>query len=179
MPGEEAFLEELVAKVPELREALPAQFIVDGWWEGEYYGRKTATRPHQYRSADYPAHFAHTRCVFADEVGYCRLESFARRRGQHPWTFKPATCWLFPLEAEQGEPVPPVLRERDDPYRTAKYPGYSTFVPCGRHDPQGQPWRTALAGELTYLARTQSLPLLGSVGHSVDELLAAGAEPNS
>jgi hypothetical protein len=174
MPGEEAFFTELIAKVPELRAGLPEPFIVDGWWEGQYYGRKTATRPHDYRSADFPAHFTRTRCVFTDEGGYCRLESFARRRGQHPWTFKPATCWLFPLQEQKGRPVPPVRRQQDDPYRTAAYPGYSTFAPCGRHDPQGKPWREALAAELAYLAQVQGLPVLGSAGQSVDELLAAG-----
>jgi hypothetical protein len=174
MAGEEEFLRELVSKVPALREVLPAEFITDGWWQGEYYGRKTATRPHAYRSADFPAHFAPTRCVFADAVGYCRLESFARQRGQHPWTFKPATCWLFPLHVEDGKPVPPVTREQDDPYRTEGYAGYSTFVPCGRHDPNGRPWRQALATEIDYLAQAPRIPLLGSAGRSVDELLAAG-----
>lgn len=177
MPGEEAFLRELVGKVPELREALPEEFIVDGWWQGEYYGRKTATRPHEYRSADYPAHFTRTRCVFADEAGFCRLESFARGRGQHPWTFKPATCWLFPLHVEAGKPVPPVKHRREDPYRAPDYPGYSTFVPCGSHDGRGKPWREALAVELDYLAHAPRLPLLGSSGRSVDELLAKKTPP--
>jgi hypothetical protein len=172
-PGEEAFLRELVSKVPALREALPGEFIIDGWWDGEHLGRKTATRPHEYRSADFPAHFARTRCVFADEQGYCRLESFARQRGQHPWTFKPSTCWLFPLQEQDGKPEPPVRRASDDPYRTEAYPGYSSFVPCGRHDPEGKPWREALAGEIRYLERAAVLPLLGSPGHSVVELLAA------
>jgi hypothetical protein len=174
MRGEEAFLKELVAKAPSLRKALPEQFIVDGRWEGRYYGRKTATRPHDYRSADFPAHFTRTRCVFTDDKGYCRLESFARERGQHPWTFKPAICWLFPLNEKNGKPASPVRGKQDDPYRTKTYPGYASFVPCGQHDPQGQPWRESLAGEIAYLKQAQRLPVLGTAGHSVDELLAAG-----
>lgn len=172
MPGEEAFLRELVSKVPALREALPEEFIIDGWWDGELLGRKTATRPHEYRSPDFPAHFTRTRCVFADGQGYCRLESFARQRGQHPWTFKPATCWLFPLQEQDGKPESPVRRSSDDPFRTEGYPGYANFVPCGTHDQKGAPWRKALAAEIRYLGQAASLPLLGSPGHSVNELLA-------
>jgi hypothetical protein len=172
--GEEEFLKELVAKVPALRKTLPSQFIVDGWWEGQFYGRKTATRPAVYRSADFPAHFTSTRCVFGDDNGYCRLETFARGRGQHPWTFKPTICWMFPLHEKNGRPAPPPLRKQDDPYRTKKYPGYATFLPCGRNDPQGKPWREALAKEIDYRKQAKRLPVLGSAGHSVDELLAAG-----
>ena len=78
LPAEEKFLRELVARGPALREAVPAEFIVDGYWGGAFFGRKTATRPHDYRSADYPAHFSRTRCVFADVKGYCELEKLAR-----------------------------------------------------------------------------------------------------
>ena len=171
LEGEEAFLRELVARVPELREALPEEFIVDGWWDGELLGRKTATRPHEYRSADFPQHFARTRCVFADAAGLCALEKFARARGAHPWTFKPATCWLFPLHAENGEPEAPPASAAEDPWRSAEYPGYTSFVPCGRHDPAGAPWREALSEEIAYLSQAQQLPLLGSPGHNVEDLL--------
>jgi len=171
-PQEEDFLRELVAKVPELRAHLPEEFIVDGYWDGEYLGRKTAVRPEQFRSPDFPAHFTRTRCVFGDSQGYCRLESFARARGQHPWTFKPAVCWMFPLhDSEDGRPEPPPVNPADDPWRTADYPGHTTTTYCGRHREDGRPWREALAGEIEYLQRAGSLPILGSPGHSVDELL--------
>jgi hypothetical protein len=161
-PDEEKFLQELVQRVPELMAKLPKEFIVDGHWEGELLGRKTATRAHHYSSADYPAHFAHTRCVFADDVGFCELEKLARSRGQHPWSFKPSTCWLHPLHEEAGLPVAPVQGSQDDPYRTKNYAGYSPF---------GRPWRDALAAELQYLQDAEAMPLLGSPGHTVDELL--------
>jgi hypothetical protein len=173
-PGEEQFLRELVAKVPELAAKVPAEFVVDGYWDGEAMGRKTATRPEQYQAADFPAHFTRTRCVFGDSQGFCELEKFARQRGQHPWTFKPTTCWMFPLEDDNGEPVEPVRGPEDDPYRTRDYPGYASCLPCGRHEPAGQPWRQALAGEIGYYTAAPQLPLLGAPGHSVDELLAAG-----
>jgi hypothetical protein len=172
-PAEEAFLIELVDQLPDLKAHLPREFIVDGFWDGEMLGRKTATRLHDYRSADFPAHFARTRCVFADAEGFCELEKLARARGQHPWTFKPATCWLFPLHEQSGTAVAPVSGTADDPYRTDDYAGYSPFVPCGRHDENGRPWREALSDELSYLQNASTIPLLGSTGHRVGDLLTA------
>jgi hypothetical protein len=175
-PQEEAFLQELVERVPALKAHLPEAFIVEGWWEGEHLGRKTATRPHDYRSPDFPAHFTRTRCVFADSQGFCELEKLALARGQHPWTFKPSTCWLFPLHEEGGEPEPPPVDPANDPYRQRGYPGYSTYVPCGRHDPNGMPWQEALSREAGYLAMAVSLPLLNAPGRTVADLLGADVQ---
>jgi hypothetical protein len=175
LEGEEAFLVELLDKVPALRAQLPAAFVVDGWWNGEMLGRKTATRPQRYANPDYPAHFARTRCVFSDDVGYCRLESFARSRGQHPWTFKPAVCWLHPLQDGGGTPEAPIASPGEDPYRREDYPGYSSFTSCGRHCADGVHWKLALRAEIDYLQAAPQLPLLGSPGHTVDELLAQAA----
>jgi hypothetical protein len=172
-PGEEAFLRELVEKVPALAAGLPEEFVVDGYWNGEYLGRKTATLPHEYRSVDFPSHFSRTRCVFADDHGFCALEKFGRSNGQHPWTYKPTTCWMFPLQDEAGAVAQPVSGPADDPYFTAEYPGYASRVPCGRHDPAGTHWRDSLAREIAYLESAPHLPLLGTPGHTVDELLAA------
>jgi hypothetical protein len=172
LPAEEQFLTELVERLPALRAQLPAEYIIDGYWNGAYFGRKTATRPHVYRSADFPAHFTRTRCVFADEAGLCELEKFARVNGEHPWTFKPTTCWMFPLQDEDGEPAEPVRDADDDPYRTSDYAGYASCVPCGQHDAQGLPWRQTLRQEIDYLQQARQLPLLGAPGHTVDELLA-------
>jgi len=172
LPAEEQFLSELVARLPQLREHLPSEFIVDGYWNGDYMGRKTATRPHQYRDAEFPAHFTATRCVFADAQGFCELEKFARANGQHPWTYKPTTCWMFPLQDDAGEPAEPVRDAADDPYRTPEYPGYASCVPCGRHDAHGLPWRAALQREIAYLDAAIALPIMGTPGNSVDELLA-------
>jgi len=175
-PGEEAFLRELVQRLPALAAKVPAEFVVDGYWDGEFMGRKTATRPETYSAADFPAHFTRTRCVFGDSRGYCELEKFAREGGQHPWSYKPTTCWMFPLQDEDGAPSTPVSGPEDDPYRTADYPGYASCLPCGRHQTQGgRPWRESLAREVAYLEQATQLPLLGSPGHTVDELLAARA----
>jgi hypothetical protein len=175
-PGEEAFLHELVGKVPALRAAVPEEFVVDGYWNGENLGRKTATRPHDYQSADFPRHFTRTRCVFADAQGFCELEKFARGNGQHPWTYKPTTCWMFPLQEDDGAVATPVRGPSDDPYFTDEYPGYASCVPCGRHDRAGTHWRKSLSREISYLEGASTLPLLGTPGHTVDELLAAIAQ---
>jgi hypothetical protein len=161
--GEEARLRRLVEGSPELREHLPTEYVVEGWWNGRYFGRKTATRPHAYRSPDYPAHFARTRCVFADAAGLCTLQKLAVSRGRHPWYYKPFTCWMFPLCEEDGNAIPPSADPRDDPYRVAGYAGYVSVVPCGRHDPAGRPWRQALAQELAHFERVKALPDFGSL----------------
>lgn len=161
--AEEARLQRLVEGTPELRARLPAEFIVDGWWYGRKLGRKTATRPHAYRNPAYPAHFPRTRCVFADEAGWCELQKLGLRRQQHPWRYKPFTCWMFPLDATDGEAVPPSADPAEDPYNVRGYPGYVSVVPCGRHDPDGLPWRQALAAELANFEQVKHLPECGSL----------------
>jgi hypothetical protein len=155
--GEEARLHRLVERTPELRALLPAEFVVDGWWNGRYFGRKTATRPHAYRNAAYPAHFARTRCVFADTAGLCELQKLAVARGLHPWRYKPYTCWMFPLGEKRGRAVPSSADSRDDPYRVPGYVGCVSVVPCGRHDPAGRPWEVVLARELEHFAHLREL----------------------
>jgi hypothetical protein len=48
-------------------------------------------------------------------------------------------------------PAAPVASPEDDPYATDSYPGYANFVPCGRHDAQGRPWREVLHEEIAWL----------------------------
>jgi len=161
--GEERRLRALVERTPALRARLPAEYIVEGCWNGERLGRKTATRPHEYRNADWPAHFPRTRCVFADEAGLCELQKLGMERQQHPWRYKPFTCWMFPLDEEDGEAVPPDADPQGDPHNVPGYPGYASVVPCGRHEPQGAPWREALAGELGRFADVRDQADLGSI----------------
>lgn len=161
--GEESRLRSLVARTPALRAAVPGEFIVDGTWNGQPLGRKTATRPHAYRNPGYPAHFPRTRCVFADAAGLCELQKLAVQRGRHPWHYKPFTCWMFPLGEDAGVAVPPSADPADDPHRVPGYDGYVSVVPCGRHDPAGRPWRSALAPELARFATVKSLPDFGSI----------------
>ncbi len=168
---EEARLRQLVDSTPELRATLPAEYIVEGYWNGEHLGRKTATRPHEYRNAAYPAHFPRTRCVFADTQGLCALQKLGLKRREHPWRYKPFTCWMFPLDVEDGAITPPPLDAADDPYRTDGYPGFVTQVPCGRHEPQDQPWREALQAECRHFDEVRGQEEFASIatelsGHS-------------
>lgn len=149
---EEAKLHALVERTPALRARLPQEYVVEGSWQGRWLGRKTATRPHDYRNPDYPAHFPRTRCVFADAQGWCELEKLGRVRRRHRWEYKPSTCWMFPLDDIDGEAVPPSADPADDPHRVRGYPGYVSVVPCGRHDPEGRPWQQALEQELRFHA---------------------------
>jgi hypothetical protein len=151
-PAEEAKLHALVERTPALRARLPAEYVVEGFWQGRRLGRKTATRPHDYRNPDYPSHFPRTRCVFADSQGWCELEKLGRARGRHRWAYKPSTCWMFPLDDIDGVAVPPSADPADDPHRVRGYPGYVSVVPCGRHDPGGRPWRQALEQEVRFHA---------------------------
>jgi hypothetical protein len=161
--GEEARLRRLVERTPQLRARLPAEFVVEGWWNGRHLGRKTATRPYAYRNAGFPAHFPRTRCVFADTAGLCELQKLATSRGLHPWHYKPFTCWMFPLDEARGKAVPPSPDPKSDPHRVNGYAGYVSVVPCGRHDPDGRPWRVALARELQRFEEVKGLPDFGSV----------------
>lgn len=170
-PGEEEFIKDLVERLPELKTTLPEEFIVDGFWEGEYLGRKTATRPVTYTNPDFPEHFTRTRCVFSDDKGFCELEKLGRNRGEHPWKFKPATCWVFPLNVIEGQPAAPPLSPENDPYRSESYPGFITTVPCGRHNPEGNDWMDTLKREIIYLKEVKTLPVLGSPGNKVEDLL--------
>jgi hypothetical protein len=47
----------------------------------------------------------------------------------HPWSYKPASCWLHPISVRDGE-----LRLHDalsDPYNLEGYPGYASATMCG------------------------------------------------
>lgn len=152
---EEHDLLKLVEQHPEILQKLPVEFIVDGYWQGRYLGRKTAIRPYQYQNENFPAHFTKTKCVFSDSNGFCELEKLGGASGVHPWKYKPSACWLFPLSLKDGEPAAPPSSPMDDPYRADDYPGYVTAVPCGQQDPDGMPWEEALSREIRYFKEKQ------------------------
>ena len=156
--GEEAKLIDLVASAPGFFENLPHDFIVDGsWGGGRIVGRKTAVRPYEYRAANFPAHFSRTRCVFCSDDHKCLLQVLAVRRGLHKWTYKPKTCWMFPMELDDREPAPPPSVSEPDPQCLGeKYPGFVKFVPCGQDRPDGDPWEQALAEEIKYWREIES-----------------------
>ncbi len=172
LEGEERYLNEIVAFSPEDFQDLPGDFLVDGYWEGRFIGRKTAVKPHSYRATDYPTHFAATRCVFADEKGFCKLQKLGEKVGIHPWTFKPSACWLFPLKIADGRPVPPPKNHAEDPDRTgSRYPGFTTCARCGRHREDGELWSITLAEELRYFEENPKVPVWANSGLSVPEII--------
>ena len=173
LDGEEAFIREAMAEFPASFAAVSGECIVDGVGaDGEPRGRKTAVRDFAYTAVDYPSHFAQTRCVFADDQGWCRLESLARGLGIHPWTFKPTACWLFPLKVGRGRLVPPPVSHAHDPERVSDtQPGFTTFARCGRHCAEGAPWSAVLGEEREYFESAPGLPVWARSGLSVREVV--------
>ncbi len=149
--NEERELRDLVAGEPALQACLPAEFIVDGYWDGHMLGRKTATPPSQLPEPGFPrALRAHALRVRGSGWILRTAEAGAGKRNAS-LGLQATTCWMFPLQDDDGVPAAPVAGPEEDPYATETYPGYANFVPCGRHDPQGRPWREALQQEIAYL----------------------------
>ena len=146
LPEEERLIHRVVAKYPVHFRHLPKAYILDGEWEGNV-GRKTAVYPYRYRNK--PAHFANTRCAFAEQDGKCSLQTLAVSLGKQKWAFKPMGCWLFPLSADENGLVAPPRTRREDPNNLGKtYPGFATFAPCGKHSTTGKVWWMALKEEV-------------------------------
>ena len=156
LPEEEKLIHRVVKKYPEHFSYLPKTYIIDGEWEGNF-GRKTQVRAFRYR--DKPAHFANTRCGFAEADGKCGLQTLAVKLGKHKWAFKPMGCWLFPLESENGKLVPPPRTHREDPNNLGKrYPGFTTYTPCGQHAARGKVWWIALKEEVACYRLESNIP---------------------
>lgn len=149
-PDDEKKITEAVKTNRDFFKNLPADYIIDGNWRDQVQGRKTAVRPHEYRNPIAP-HFNQTRCVFANEQGLCLLQIFAEKNGHHPWTYKPDTCWKFPLrENNEGELLIPSSRKNDPHNMGQDYPGFSSYTECGKNKRGGDPWQTVFAEEVSY-----------------------------
>jgi hypothetical protein len=146
--GEEEMIHKVVKANPKHFAYLPKNYIINGDWEGNE-GRKTNVVRYKYRER--PAHFADTRCCFAEADGKCGLQTLAVKKGEHKWKFKPMGCWLFPL-AWDGNKIeaPPRTRRDDDNNLGAHYPGFSTFTPCGKHNEKGKVWWITLKEEVDF-----------------------------
>lgn len=157
--GEETKIRGLVESAPDFFSSLPKDFIVDGFWDGEYSGRKTATRPHDFERPDIPEHFTRTRCVFCSADHKCMLQVLAVQRGLHKWLYKPQSCWLFPLRIIDTEPAPPLAFDELDPNCLGEdYPGFAKYVSCGRHRNDGIPWEQSLAEEIGFWREQNTEP---------------------
>lgn len=120
---------------------------------------RTALRPASGAelAADFPTHFAKTRCVFLDDRNRCALQRLSDDLGRDSWFYKPIGCWMHPLTlrpVSQRE-ARPVLRLPDtvnDPFCGPGYPGFASCTPCGRVCEAGRPAREVLAAELKTLS---------------------------
>jgi hypothetical protein len=145
-PEEVRRTHKLVAKYPEHFAQLPADYIIDEEW-AHGVGKKTQVRKFRYRNK--PAHFKHTKCVFAEADGKCSFQTLAVKLGKHKWHFKPMGCWLFPLESDEKGLVSPPRTRRADPNNLGpEYPGFATYTPCGKHSEKGKVWWIALKEEV-------------------------------
>jgi diadenosine tetraphosphatase ApaH/serine/threonine PP2A family protein phosphatase len=141
-----------IAKHPDFFEYLPDDFLIEGSFEGLASGLKTATKPYQY-TRPIPAHFRSTRCVFCLDDHRCSLQVAAEKSGQHPWTYKPTACWLFPLSRKKSDPVrpPPRSPEEDPTHKEGDdFPGFTVSCDCGNPQPDGQPWPEVLKEEIAW-----------------------------
>lgn len=123
------------------------------------------TRPMTYDNrAGFPDHFPKTRCVFLTVDGKCSLQLLAIARGQHPWYWKPFSCWLHPLSVDEGPPPELVLHDEDsDPHRREGYPGFIVYTECGRTRPGEEPAWRVLSEELEFLGAILGRDLLDGI----------------
>jgi hypothetical protein len=140
-------------RYPEAFAHVPEIFTEEGEWGFLFHGRRTLRVPHVFTRSDFPKHFTPTKCVFALPNGECSLQKAATERGYHPWAFKPASCWQFPLIGlfnENAWEHPHYFGVPDPGYCDEDHPGYVSFMPCAVVDGQGISWKTAYRNELQY-----------------------------
>lgn len=131
-------------------------FMTSSWMSIEHE-RKTAVVECQYPE-DFPSHFNQTKCIFEDENGLCRLQCVATREGLHPWAIKPKACWLFPMDIKNKMVSPPPCKGgKDRDYVDESYPGYITFLHCGKDCEEGTSWVTVFKQEILYYLYQKNL----------------------
>lgn len=144
-------IEKFVVDHQDRFEDLPQNFIVQGTWTGLEHLKKTATKEFDYKG-DYPKHFNKTRCVFCNDEGLCSLQVVATDLQMHPWAVKPRACWSFPIHGVRDGKIisPPKLKEPDPNNIGPEYPGYVTFLPCGKAQIRGKSWKDIYKNEIEY-----------------------------
>ena len=142
---------------------LPDAVVVDGYVGGVPYGRKTATRAWAVDAVvkDVPEHFTRTCCVFHLDDGRCGLQVLAVQDGVHPWTYKPSSCWLFPITIHGG--TIKIFNKTNDPSRFEAYKGFVEYTRCGQTCAAGQPAIEVLTDELRYLGEVIGRDLVAEV----------------
>lgn len=113
---------------------------------------------------NFPSHFPKTRCIFLDEKHRCVLQRLSMDHDQHPWFWKPVSCWLFPLilrAPQRGErPVLTLATPDNDPTAKPDYAGFSSCSPCGIAKDGAPPAWETLREELTLLGKIGDRDLL-------------------
>ena len=111
--------------------------------------RKTATRNarDEELAADFPGHFPRTRCVFLDPEHRCAWQRLANDLEEHPWAYKPVSCWMHPVALRQlPTPLLTVAGDALDPM------DFASQTPCGAAQSiGGEPASVVLAHELKML----------------------------
>lgn len=148
---------------------LPDAVVVDGFVGGVLAGRKTATRPWAVDEAvpGFPEHFARTCCVFRLDDGRCGLQVLAIQDGAHPWAYKPAPCWLFPISI-RGDAIR-IYDETSDPSRYEAYKGFVAYTGCGRTCADGKPAVEIFTDELRYLGDLLGRDLIAEVDDTISD----------
>lgn len=115
--------------------------------------RKTRTRRFKYPPhANYPKHFPQTSCVFRMPDGKCALQALAMQHGEHPWAYKPLSCWLHPISLERDDRTMLWIPTKEtDHLREPDYPGYAPYTHCGCATPGGKPAYQILKMEIETL----------------------------
>jgi len=119
--------------------------------------RKTTTRKFKYPPhVGYPKHFEKTSCIFRHPDGRCSLQGLAMQHGEHPWAYKPPSCWLHPLSLERNDRTILWLPQKHTDHVVDKnYPGYSPYTRCGEN--------CATGGMSAWEALKPELETLGAV----------------
>ncbi len=143
--------------------SLPDAVIVHEQWRGSDPAAKTAVKPFPFSSVveDYPAHFNDTACVFLLDDARCGLQVLAERDGEHPWYYKPFSCWLHPISVSPSKITLP--DDSTDPFRFPDYDGFASKTFCGRTCDGGQPAAEVLRAELEFLGRVLHRDILGAI----------------
>lgn len=127
--------------------------------------RKTRTKKFKYpKHVGHPKHFENTSCAFRHDDGKCSLQSLAMQHGEHPWAYKPLSCWLHPISLERDDKTIVWLpRIGHDHLAEEGYPGYAPFTKCGEECPGGEPAYEVLKEELVTLGKIVDRDFYGEI----------------
>lgn len=130
----------------------------DNAFEGaEFLGAetmKTKEKKFKYpKRANFPKHFRNTACVFRYDDGKCSLQALAMQHGEHPWAYKPFSCWLHPISLERDDKtILWIPRKETDHLKERGYPGYAPYTGCGCEVKGGKPAYRVLKEEIKTLS---------------------------